>query len=291
MKLLTRLGLLVGMLVAVRSIAPAAETDGSTPSTTWTYKTVGDVTLRLHVFLPPGHQASDRRPAIVLFFGGAWNNGSPSQFYPHCQYLASRGMVAISADYRVKTRNQTSPRECVMDGKSALRWVRAHATEHGIDPQRIAAGGGSAGGHVAAAVALVNGFEQPGEDTTVNCRPDALVLFNPVFDNGPTGWGHERVKEYWREFSPLHNIRATAPPTVVFLGSKDALVPVATAEDYQRRMAENGRRCDLHVYPGQAHGFFNYKNTEYYEKTVIEADRFLASLGYLQGEPTLKPTR
>jgi len=199
-------------------------------------------------------------------------------------------MVAISAEYRVKSRNGTSPRECVKDGKSAVRWIRAHANELGIDQDKLAAGGGSAGGHVAAATATVKGFEEEGEDQSISCRPNALVLFNPVFDNGPGGYGYDRVKEYWKEFSPMNNISDSTPPTIVFLGTKDKLIPTATAERYKKLMTDKGRRCDLHFYKDQGHGFFNYrnKNKEYFTATVIEADRFLASLGYLKGEPTLK---
>ncbi len=175
-----------------------------------------------------------------------------------------------------------------MDGKSAVRWIRQYATELGIDPERIAAGGGSAGGQVAAATGTITGFEEEGEDLTVASRPNALVLFNPVFDNGPGGYGHDRVEEYWREFSPMHNIGEETPPTIVFLGTQDHHIPVATALEYKRRMEEHGRRCDLHLYEGQPHGFFNYNQRDNYLKTVIEMDRFLASLGYLEGEPTLR---
>lgn len=252
------------------------------------FKTVGDTRLSLHVFNPEGHQASDQRPAVVFFFGGGWNGGSPSQFYPHCEYLASRGMVAMSAEYRVKSRNKTTPKECVKDGKSAVRWIRAHAGELGIDPAKLAAGGGSAGGHVAAATATTKGLEEAGEDTSVSCRPNALVLFNPVFDNGPDGWAHDRVKDYWKQISPAHNIGKDTPPTIVFLGTKDKLIPVSTAENYKKKMEANKVRCDLHLYEGQKHGFFNLKNKEYYLKTVIEMDRFLESLGYLEGPPTAK---
>jgi len=256
--------------------------------TAHTFKKIGGAELQLHVFTPEDHKASDKRPAIVFFFGGGWNGGSPSQFYPHCRYLASRGMVAMSAEYRVKSRNKTTPRECVKDGKSAVRWIRQHAEELGVDPMRIAAGGGSAGGHVAAATGTTKGFEEEGQDLEVSSRPAALALFNPVFDNGPDGYGHSRVKEYWKEFSPMHNIDETTPPTIVFLGTKDKLIPVETAQEYKRLMEEKGRRCDLHLYEGQPHGFFNYSKKESYTKTVIEMDRFLASLGYLKGEPTLQ---
>jgi acetyl esterase len=277
------------MLMTACSLpAYSLENKGFIPDRSLEYKTIGKTKLKLHIFNPEVHKPSDQRPAIVFFFGGGWNGGSPSQFYPHCKYLASRGMVAMSAEYRVKSRNNTTPRECVKDGKSAVRWIRQHAEELGIDPGRIAAGGGSAGGHVAAATGTTRGFEEEGEDLSISSRPDALVLFNPVFDNGPNGYGHTRVKTYWKKFSPIHNISKDNPPTIVFLGTKDKLIPVKTAKKYKRLMEEKGRRCDLHLYEGQPHGFFNYTKKENYTKTVIEMDRFLASLRYLEGEPILQ---
>jgi len=116
------------------------------PDKTVAYKTIDEITLNLHIFNPAAHEPTDKRPGIVFFFGGGSNNGSPSQFYPHCQYLASRGLVAMSAEYRVKSRNGTTPRECVKDANSAIRWIRQHAQELGIDPHRVVAGCGSAGG-------------------------------------------------------------------------------------------------------------------------------------------------
>ncbi len=101
------------------------------PDAQWLYKTVNATELKLHVYTPEGHHTSDKRPAVIFFFGGGWNNGSPGQHYSQCAHLASRGMVAMSAEYRVKSRNQTTPKECVEDGKSAIRWVRAHAAELG----------------------------------------------------------------------------------------------------------------------------------------------------------------
>ena len=249
------------------------------------YKNVGDVKLNLHVFTPADHKATDKRPAVVFFFGGGWNGGAATQFYNQSKYLASRGMVAICAEYRVKKKHNTPPSACVKDGKSAMRWVRSHAKELGIAPDKLAAGGGSAGGHVAAAVGTVNGFNEEGEETTISCRPNALLLFNPVYDNSKTGYGYSRVKDYWKEFSPMHNITKETPPTIVFLGTKDKLIPVATAQEYKKIMEQAGVRCDLHLYQDQPHGFFNKK--KYYE-TVIEADKFLESLGYVKGKPTLE---
>lgn len=274
------LALLLGLLPLA---APALTHDGPLPDRKVTYKEDPKGALQLHVFQPEDWKASDRRPAIVFFFGGGWNSGSPSQFYPHCKHLAEQGMVAITADYRTRKSHGTSPVECVKDGKSAVRWIRAHAAALGIDPDKLAAGGGSAGGHVAAATAHSPGFEEEGEDKSkTSSVPNALVLFNPVLDNGPDGYGHSRVKEVWKEFSPAHNVRKGAPPAVVFLGTKDRLIPVATMERYKQSMEKAGSRCELHLYEGQPHGFFNKGRGDSYPKTLVQMDAFLKSLGYLE---------
>ena len=248
------------------------------------YKHAGDVKLSLHLFEPDGHKPGDRRAAIVFFFGGGWNGGNPVQFYPHCRHLANKGLLAMSAEYRVKTRHGTTPFECVKDGKSAVRWIRSHAGELGIDPDRVAAGGGSAGGHIAAATGTVPGLDEDQEDTSVSCRPNALVLFNPVYDNGPRGYGHNRVKDRYREISPLHNISMTTPPTIVFLGTKDKLIPVKTAELFRDRMRAASLRSELDLFEGEGHGFFNFNRGDgsNYRKTVAAMDQFLDSLGYFR---------
>lgn len=254
-------------------------TAGADPDQKITYKKSVQTDLKLHVFFPKSHNFKGKTPAIIFFFGGGWSGGSPKQFYPQCAHLAKRGMVAISAEYRVKKSHGTDPKSCITDGKSAMRWLRNNAAKLGVDPNKIAAGGGSAGGHVAAAIATTKGFNEDGEDTSVSCIPQALVLYNPVFDNGPNGYGHKRVKAYWKDFSPMHNISAKTPPTTVFLGTKDDLIPVATAKKYQSLMHKAGNRCDLHLYPGEKHGFFNKSK---YNETIAEATRFLESLGYIK---------
>jgi acetyl esterase/lipase len=253
------------------------------------YKTIGETQLRLHVFEPTEETTDDSRPGIVFFFGGGWVGGSPKQFYTHCAYLASRGIWAAAAEYRVRKRHGTAPSACVEDGKSAIRWVREHAEALGVDATRLAAGGGSAGGHVATATATVSGFNADQDDQTISCVPDALVLFNPVYDNGPNGYGYDRVKDYWRQISPMHNLHADMPPAIVFLGTNDHLIPVKTAREFQKRMQTLGVQSELRLYEGAGHGFFNFNNANhrYFRRTVVEADRFLQSLGWLEGKATL----
>ncbi len=254
------------------------------------YKTASDYDLYLYLFYPEKHDPiRDKRPAAVFFFGGGWTGGTPTQFEQHARYLSSRGMVGAIADYRVKSRQNTSPKECVADGKSAVRYLRTHAPRLGIDANRIAAGGGSAGGHVAAATGTLPGLDDIADDLSISSRPNALLLFNPVYDNGPDqGWGHDGVKEYWRAISPAHNMDAKCPPAIVFLGEKDALIPVLTATRFQQNMKAFGLQSELHLYPNQQHGFFNETKggSEIFLDTLRKMDEFLVGLRYLQGTPT-----
>lgn len=254
------------------------------------YKKVASRSLKLYVTKPADWKPSDSRPAIVFFHGGGWTGGSPGQFTEHSKYLATRGMVCIQVQYRLlDKRGSEPPVTCCRDAKSAMRWLRSRASELGIDPNRIASGGGSAGGHLAAFVGMVEGVEDPEDNTKIPARSNAMCLFNPVFDNGPEGWGAKRVGDRYPEFSPFHNVSQDDPPAIVFLGSKDALVPVATAHQFRQKMNDVGVKAEVHIFDGMPHGFFNhgrYGNRPYYE-TVVAMDRFLASLGWLEGPPTL----
>ncbi len=208
--------------------------------------------------------------------------GTPIQFYPECAHFASRGLVAISADYRIASVNRTTPFESVADGKSAIRWVRQHADELGVDPNRIVAAGASAGGHVAAAAGLVPGLDEPGEDRAISSRPNALLLWYAVVDNGPEGYGPKEVKARYLEFSPLHNVGSNAPPTLFLLGTKDQLVPVATAELFKSRIEQGGGRCELKLFPGAGHPIYNYRKgaSPVREEALRAADDFLTRLGF-----------
>jgi acetyl esterase len=254
------------------------------------YKNAGDRELRLHIEKPVDWKSADRRPAIVFFFGGGWVGGSPEQFRTQSEYFATRGMVGIRVEYRtIPKGDKGPPLVCCADAKSAMRHVRGHAAEFGVDPARIAAAGGSAGGHLAAFTALVDGLDDPADDLNISCKPDALVLFNPVFNNGPGQWGHERVGGRFREFSPAHHITKAAPPTCVFLGDEDKLIGVPVLREFEAAMKAAGVRCDAHVYPGAAHGFFNKE--PHRSQTLAEADRFLTSLGWLKAAAATTETK
>jgi len=254
------------------------------------YKNVENTDLKLQVFNPEYFISRDSFPVIVFFFGGGWQTGTPQQFEPQAKYFAKRGLVTILADYRTESKYGVKPNECVKDAKAAIRYIRKNAVKLKIDPDKIIASGGSAGGHLAAATALCKGFNHTDDDLSVDTRPNALVLFNPVIDNSKQGYGYERLAEFFPAISPLHNIKKSAPPTLLMLGSKDKLIPVSTAKEYEKRMKDIGSRCDVIIYEGEGHGFFNYKKDkpEMYKQTLYDTDIFLISLGYLKGETDTK---
>ncbi|MDP6042691.1 MAG: alpha/beta hydrolase, partial [Candidatus Latescibacteria bacterium] len=220
-------------------------------------------------------------------------------FARHCEYLTDRGMVAITADYRVLERHGTLPDACVADAKSAMRYVRSNAARLGIDPNRIAASGGSAGGYLAAALATLDGLDDSGDDLSVSANPNALVLFNPGLVSadipGKIELSEERHKtlgERWgstplESVSPYHNVKAGIVPAIIFHGTGDTTIPYQTAAVFWERMQEEGNRCELVGYGGAGHGFFNYgrEGNAAFVDTVNRMDAFLVSLGYLDGGP------
>ena len=252
------------------------------------YKQIGDTKLYMEIYPPESMVSAKKYPVIVFYFGGGWSSGSISQFEPHAKYFTQRGMVCVLVDYRVKDRQQSTPFESLKDAKTSIRFLREHADKFQIDTSKIVAAGGSAGGHLAAATALIDDYNEVSDNNSISCIPNALVLYNPVIDNGPGGYGYNKIGDAYKQFSPLHNIREGMPPTIIFLGTNDQLIPVETAKYFQKAMEKVKSQCVLKLYEGQGHGFFNYKNLEYYKKTVFETDEFLQSIGFLMKNPIVE---
>lgn len=244
------------------------------------YRKVGDVELRMWIFGET--DPAKRKPAILFFYGGSWRSGSPAQFERQARHFAGRGMIAITADYRVKSRHGTPATACIEDANAAVALIHRNAERLGIDPGRIAAAGGSAGGHIAACTGTVPGFgaEQ---------RPAALILFNPASTLAPTehwtprGFGTDvgigELGAEARAISPTHHVGDHTPPTLILHGEADQAVPIESARSFAAAMNKAGRPCKLVAYPGPNHGFFNHG--EAYASTLSEADRFLVELGWI----------
>ncbi len=249
------------------------------------YKMTPQGELAITVHFPDGWSAKDRRTAIVFFFGGGWRGGRIEQFLPQAEYFASRGMVTARADYRVLSRHGTKPDKCVEDAKSAVRWLRKNAAKLGIDPDKIVASGGSAGGHIAACAYTTKGLEAEGEDLSVSSKPNLLVLYNPVLDCTFIARRLDSL-ETAKLISPNLHLTKDVPPTLLLYGTKDRLF--AQGKEFVTRSKKVGNVVELYTAEGAGHGFFN--RPPWLERTTYRVDQFLAKHGYLKGKPTVQPT-
>lgn len=245
-----------------------------------TYRSIGELDLKVWI-LGQGDQAKPK-PAVVLFFGGGWRFGSPTDLLRHARFLADRGLVCLLADYRVANRHGTRIADCVVDAKAAVAWTRQNAARLGIDPQRIGAGGASAGGHLAACAALVPGF---GSEE----KPNALMLFNPVLIMSPFEGEDFGVKQRLtaqiagaepESLSPMHHVDGKAPPTWIAHGTLDGLVPIKTAKAFRDHMKAQGAICELLEAALMPHAF--HYHDPWFTKTMASAEGFFTGLGWMQ---------
>ena len=260
------------------------------------FKTIDDVTLNLYTIKPETPPPQNGYPAVVFFFCGGWKGFNHEALYPQSAYLASRGIMCFNAEVRVNAIHGTEAEKCVVDAKSAIRYVRQHAKTFNVNPNQIASSGGSAAGCVAAACGVVPNYEEEGEDLSISSRSDAMLLFNPRLDTICEGEGQERQiqrlteifgdREKGRPLSPVHNVKPGNPPALIMHGKADDRLEVDHMLRFQTAMHNAGNRCDLQLYDGAGHGFFHYRNgnNPWFKETMQHTDQFLVSLGYIQGD-------
>lgn len=254
---------------------------------TFVYKTSGGVQQEMEVYFPAGWDAAKSKvPGVILFHGGSWTGGTLDQFRHACKYLASRGLVAATANYRMIPKKdraalpegESYKRACITDAKSAIRWMKQHAQELGIDPQRIITGGGSAGGHVAVLATTNPGLDDPGDPKGFDTQVVAYLLFNPAFQ--PTDNTDAEVDAF-------QHLKAGLPPAIFFFGDGDNQFKPGGEAVFKQFKAQGGTRSEFWIAQGQVHGFFN--KPPWQDLTIAQADRFLVKLGLLQGQGTLAP--
>jgi len=254
------------------------------PTRTVVYKQVGDRSLHLHLFEPDGHKPSNRRPAFLTIHGGGWTGGNARRFYPIADWFRRKGFLGISLEYRLlNAKTGTTVFDCVKDGRSAVRYIRSHANELGIDPQKIVVSGGSAGGHVAAGTALFDNVNDDSDDLAVSPHPDVLVLFYPVIDTSKAGYGQKKIGDRWQELSPVHHVRKDLPPTLILHGTGDTVTPYAGAKSFFDQMQSVGNRCELISHEGGRHGYFIF-DLQLYEQAMQQTLTFLQTQQIINGE-------
>ncbi len=242
------------------------------------YKTVGRESLALYVWKPQSQKADAKFPAIVFFHGGGFRKGDYTQFREQSRHLASRGMVAVSVNYRLITERGVKVEDCVEDAKSAMRWVRSNAAKLGVDPDRIASGGGSAGGYLAVATLMVDDINAKTDPPNVSAKPNAMVLFNPGYGGRGVEEGKVDPRDPEGKGDLAKYVKPNQPPSINFFGTADPLLPAAVR--FKEAYLKASNRCEMVTYEGEGHSFFNKK--PYNTKTLDEADKFLVGLGWLE---------
>jgi acetyl esterase/lipase len=261
------------------------------PGKKFVYKQSGGKPQELEVYFPADWDPADKKvPGVILFHGGSWTGGDLDQFRYACKYLASRGLVAATANYRMipkKDQNTLPPgeshkRACITDAKSAIRWMKQHAGELGIDPERLITGGGSAGGHISVLATTNPGLNDPADPAGFDTRVAAYLLFNPALKGDEKGDENPDA-----EVDATRYLKADLPPAILFFGDGD--IPwKPRAEAVLQQLEELGDTgTELWIAKGQRHGFFN--RPPWQDVTLLQADQFLVEQGFLTGSATLPP--
>ena len=260
-----------------------AVADKLEPTQQVVYKTVGERSLSLHIFNPDGHQSSDTRAVFITFHGGGWVNRDARYFYPFADHFARKGFVGISVEYRLHNKERgVSVFDCVKDARSAVRYVRSHAAKLGIDPNKIIVSDGSAGAHLAAGTALFENVNETSDDLSVSPTPDVLVLYYPVIDTSPEGYGNEKIGDRWKELSPVDHVRKHLPPTLVLHGTRDTVTPYAGSKRFEQQMLKVGNLCQLITHEGGVHGYFIF-DLKLFQDAMKQTEVFLEAYDSFPG--------
>lgn len=248
------------------------------------YKSVDGHDLIAYVVKPKDHQQTDHRPVLALFHGGGWSIGSARWGLSTAQRFAERGYVAVSFQYRLRGRQDTSPVASMRDARSAIRWLRQQTKHLGIDPNQVVAYGWSAGGHIAAAAAVIDGFDEPGQATDYPCQPNALILLYPALDLEEDRWYQSILPKNTTAAmtSPSAFVRANLPPMMIAQGTADRVVPFPPIKTFVERMQAAGNQVVFQVFEGRGHLFT--RNADDLQAVYERADQFLDELGFTPAE-------
>ncbi len=257
------------------------------------YKTVEGTELVADMFYTSQTMKKSGNPAIGFFHGGGWAYGTPSEFYSTCRRYARKGFITFSFDYRLSVLEDGSvphpeitPVECVKDARSALRWIRENASGLHINPEKIVAGGQSAGGQLALSTALIHSVNEGSDNLEISPVPNAILTYSGTV-NTMEAWADrllgDRREEIW-SISPHHNLKVGLPPTLAFHGDKDCMVPLWTVKHFKRKSDLLNNNYELIILEGRSHylGAGNDKYATYYDEGIMErTDQFLERLGFV----------
>lgn len=270
------------------SLPPDILPEGVTAHEDLVYATPAEgVELKLDVYQPAGDGPF---PAVIVVHGGGWESGDRTMERPLAKRLAAEGFVAVPVSYRLGSAGRFP--HALHDLKAAVRWLRAHAREHAIDPEVIGAVGGSAGGHLVALLGATNAtaaFEGDGPHRDVSSSVQAVVDLDGLVDfTGPELLAQQKEKpsaptrflgatfaenpHVWREASPLTHLGLRSAPTL-FINSSAPTPILPGREEMSRRLTMMGIDSEVLTMEGSPHVFWLVE--PWFEPAVAEIVRFL----------------
>ncbi|CAN5810056.1 hypothetical protein BH11VER1_BH11VER1_03720 [soil metagenome] len=220
---------------------------------------VGDVSLTLDAFVPEG---TGPFPTAILVHGGGFTKGDKQTFIkPLFTPLSEAGFTWFTINYRLAPTHRWPA--CLKDVETAIRWVKTHAAEYKVDPNRIALIGESAGGHLVSmagvrshgdtSLAAVVPFYAPHD---LNIQADKRHAIGPGLSGlfGIADEINDANRKVLADASPTNHLKTGIPPFLLIHGDKDEQVPYEQSPLFQARTKALGNRCDLITIPGGIHG-------------------------------------
>lgn len=299
------IGILLSFSIAAPSVTVANLIATQKAPRPIVYRQIGGRTLYMYHFAPTNIKADEIRPALIVIHGGGWSSGDPTLMAPVCRYFASRGMQVFNLQYRLTQDGGPYMIDCVSDAQAAVRFLRANARVLKINPNRIAATGDSSGGHLAGCLGTMPTLEKNPENGRFSSMVNATFLFNPIVDISALPWASSREGTFLQTstapanlqtpkaqmdyLSPITYVKAGLPPCLIIHGTSDTVVPIIQCERFVAAMKQVNNRCDLIALTGVQHAFIlpGYGSEATIVRGLQESDRFLASLGFLRGLPTI----
>ncbi len=205
-------------------------------------------------------------PGVVMIHGGGWVGGrrDAEREINIGGTLARNGFVVMSIDYKLSLNKQTVWPTNLWDCKTAVRWLRKNAARLGVDPDRIGVVGGSAGGHLAAMVALTtpaDGLDPAEPYGDVSCAVKCCVDLYGIADIGTyhdvtmLGKAFAEAPELYRRASPVVYVRSNSPPFLLLHGTADTTVKLEQSQLLADTLARFGVKHELVIVPGAPHSF------------------------------------
>jgi acetyl esterase len=247
------------------------------------YGSILPETRLMDIWVPDGMKNG---AAILFIHGGGWAKGDKKQFHEVAAWFAASGFVCASMKYRLSTEKPYPA--ALEDARLAMQYMRDHADELGFDPAKLASAGSSAGGYLAAMLALIAPEDELGRSPGLHrtdTRPNAVALYCPVttlhvdkeFVKAFMVVSESEDPELYREGSPVDRIKGGEPPFIIMQGDADVTTPLAEVRTFAERLVEVGSKVEVVVLPGVKHGFSYGIETEAQQRSIHSILRFLQS--------------